>query len=199
MVMMMVVVLLIVDRRLLLINQALNGEELLHVARDSDRTVVVETVLLLGFLQQLNEERVVDVNHRNHKPLLLLALAHYHRHTPFWDVHRFLLQKVKTQMILVAVVVVVVVHLVTAAADEPHFFKKVRNHPRLDNLFETENNKTIRKLKLKELGCLCYKKTEKGQGSEAEIASLKMVRAESVRDLGILLMINYDQQPTYIS
>lgn len=54
--------------------------------------------------------------------------------------------------------------------------------------------------RLKEHGGLlwCYKNTEKGQGSEAEIASLKIVRAESVRDLGILLMINYDLQPTYM-
>lgn len=46
-----------------------------------------------------------------------------------------------------------------------------------------------------------YKKMkEKGQGSEAEIARLKRVRAESVRDLGILLMIDeYQiQQPTYM-
>lgn len=134
---MMMMVVLVVDRRLLLINQTLNGAELLDLAGNDDRTVVIETVLLLGFLQQLHEERVVDVNHRNHEPLLLLALAHHHRHTPFWDVHRFLLQKVKTQ-----VVVVVVMHFVTAA-DEPHFFQKVRKYPRLDNLVETEQNNLV--------------------------------------------------------
>lgn len=32
-------------------------------------------------------------------------------------------------------------------------------------------------------------KREKGQGSEAEMARLKRVREESVRDLGTLLMI----------
>jgi len=36
-----------------------------------------------------------------------------------------------------------------------------------------------------------YKKTsEKGQGSEDDMARLKRVREESVRDLGMLLMIN---------
>lgn len=203
--MMMVVVVLVVDRRLLLINQTLNGAELLDLAGNDDRTVVIETVLLLGFLQQLQEERVVDVNHRNHKPLLLLALAHHHRHTPFWDVHCFLLQKVKTQVVVV--VVVVVMHFVTAA-DEPHFFQKVRKYPRLDNLVGNRREQ-LGGLSLLDLFFLnyknvqgglfwCYKNTEKGQGSEAEIASLKIVRAESVRDLGILLMINYDLQPTYM-
>lgn len=36
----------------------------------------------------------------------------------------------------------------------------------------------------------CYKRTrEKGQGSEEDMARLKRVREESVRDLGIFLMI----------
>ncbi|KAL3570482.1 hypothetical protein D5086_027731 [Populus alba] len=42
-----------------------------------------------------------------------------------------------------------------------------------------------------------YKKTrEKGQGSEAEMASLKRVKEESVRDLGELLMIYENQRRT---
>jgi hypothetical protein len=42
-----------------------------------------------------------------------------------------------------------------------------------------------------------YKKTrEKGQGSEAEMASLKRVKEEPVRDLGMLLMIYENQRRT---
>jgi len=40
----------------------------------------------------------------------------------------------------------------------------------------------------------CYKKTkEKGQGSEDDIVRLKRVKEESVRDFGILLMIDGKQ------
>jgi hypothetical protein len=42
-----------------------------------------------------------------------------------------------------------------------------------------------------------YKKTrEKGQGSAAEMASLKRVKEESARDLGMLLMIYENQTKT---
>lgn len=40
----------------------------------------------------------------------------------------------------------------------------------------------------------CYKKTkEKGQGSEDDMVRLKRVKEESVRDFGILLMIDGKQ------
>nr|GMC62891.1 uncharacterized protein LOC114761440 [Ipomoea batatas] len=101
--------------------------KLLHVAGDINRTVVLESVLLLGVFQKLQEQRVVDVDDRDYETLLLFPLAHHNRQASF------------------------------------------RNR-----LGKGYKEKMVR---------------EKGQGSEAEMARLKRVREESVRDFGTLLMI----------
>lgn len=44
-----------------LINQALNAPKLLHVAREDEWARVIESVLLLSFLEKLHEQRVVHV------------------------------------------------------------------------------------------------------------------------------------------
>ena len=76
----------------------MNVPELLHMARDADGALLIETVLLLGFLQELNEERVVEVNHRHHEPLLLFSQTNLDRQTP--------LRNVSDSHLLVLVVVV---------------------------------------------------------------------------------------------
>lgn len=68
------------------VNHALNVPELLHMARDGDGALLIEPVLLLGFLQELNEERVVEVKHRHHEPLLLFSHAHLDGQTPLRNV-----------------------------------------------------------------------------------------------------------------
>lgn len=70
--------LVVMMNRLVTTNDALDGPKLLHVARKSDGAGVIEPVLLLGFLQQLHEEWMVDVNHRNHEFLLLLTFMTHH-------------------------------------------------------------------------------------------------------------------------
>ena len=77
---------------ILLINDALDGAELLHLARDGDGAFVIKTVLFLRFLQELHEERMVDVDDRDDKPLtLLLPLTDQDRQTTLGDVFQLLL------------------------------------------------------------------------------------------------------------
>ena len=75
-----VVVMDVVIRRRILVNQASNLAKLLDVAGDIDRAFLIEAVLLLRLPEQLREERVVHVHHRDHEPLLLRALPHRNRH-----------------------------------------------------------------------------------------------------------------------
>ncbi|MED6111067.1 hypothetical protein PIB30_049014 [Stylosanthes scabra] len=65
-------------------NYPLHMPEVLDMAGDSDGpTVVVEAVLILGVLQKLHEERVVEVHEWNHEPLLLFSLmTNLYRQTP---------------------------------------------------------------------------------------------------------------------
>ncbi|WOL07565.1 hypothetical protein Cni_G16309 [Canna indica] len=59
----------------------LHAAEVVDAAGDGDGALVAETVLLLRRLQQLQEERVVEVCHRHHHPLPLLAFPpHHDRH-----------------------------------------------------------------------------------------------------------------------
>ncbi|WRX16910.1 hypothetical protein QQP08_009397 [Theobroma cacao] len=82
-VMVVVMVMMLV---LFFIDHALNIAELLHVARDGDGALLIESVLFLGFLQKLHEERVVDIDHWDHKPLLLLPLTYQDCQTPLWNI-----------------------------------------------------------------------------------------------------------------
>ena len=122
---------------------------------------MIESVLFLGLLQQLHEERVVDVDHWNHKPLLILPLANHHRHTPFRDVFQLLavlvvvvMEKVGEMEVEVEVQVVVVVLAVPVGGDKPHLFesKNIKNSKNLKNQETLESKKTLGKLEAVELG-----------------------------------------------
>lgn len=113
----MVVLLVVVDW-LLLVNNALDGAKLLDVARYGDGSLLVKAKLFLSFLQQLHEERVVDVNHRDHKPLLLFTLTHHDCQTPLWDVFQLFL--------VVMVVVVVVMDLVVVKVKVWHMDMEIQ-------------------------------------------------------------------------
>lgn len=52
--------------------------ELLHVARDIDRTIMIKSVNFLCFLQQLHEQRMINVDHRHDNSLWLLPFAADH-------------------------------------------------------------------------------------------------------------------------
>lgn len=83
---MMVVV--VVMMRIFAINQALDGAKLLHVARDGEGTFLIEPIFFFSLLQQVHEERVIEIDDRDHKPLLLLSLTHQHSQAAFGDVLR---------------------------------------------------------------------------------------------------------------
>lgn len=114
-----------------LINQALNRAEVLHVARNGDGAFLVEPVFLFSFFQQLHEQWVVHVHHRDHKPLLLLPLPYQDGQTPFWNVLQILLLLLLLVMVKVLKVrnvqmkthemmVVVVMLLIMMIAKDPH-------------------------------------------------------------------------------
>ncbi|KAK8516103.1 hypothetical protein V6N12_013512 [Hibiscus sabdariffa] len=128
----MVVVVMVVA--VVLVDQALNMAKLVHMARDGEGAVMVEAVLFLGLLQELLEEWVGHVHHRDHKPLLFFSLTNHDGQPSLWNISQLLVSRVT----------------------------KV----------EIQGRK------------------EKGQGSDAEMASLKRVKQESVKDLGTLLIIN---------
>lgn len=101
---------------LLSIDHAPDGAELLHVARNCDGTLLIKSKLFLSLLQQLHEERMVDVDHRYNEPFLLLTLTHQDCQTTLWDVFQFLLLMllvvvVKVGLLLLLLVVVVKVEV----------------------------------------------------------------------------------------
>lgn len=76
---------------LLLVNHALHIAKLLHMAWDGDGSFLLKPILLFCLLQQLHEERMIEVNDRDDEPLLLLPLSHQHCKTALRDVPPLLL------------------------------------------------------------------------------------------------------------
>lgn len=66
------------------INQALNVPKFLHVARNCDGTLLIESIFLFRFLQKLDEQRVIKVYHRHYKSLLFFPLPNSYCQTPLW-------------------------------------------------------------------------------------------------------------------
>ncbi|KAK3404078.1 hypothetical protein EUGRSUZ_K00420 [Eucalyptus grandis] len=64
------------------VDRVLHVPELIDVARDVDGALLVEPVLVLRLPQQLHEQRVVHVSHRDHEPPLLLALPDRYGQAP---------------------------------------------------------------------------------------------------------------------
>ena len=64
------------------IDDATDVPEVLDMTRDSYGSLLVEAVFFLSLLEKLHEERVIEVYHRHHKPLLLLSLPHLDCQTP---------------------------------------------------------------------------------------------------------------------
>ncbi|KAJ6373527.1 hypothetical protein OIU78_029250 [Salix suchowensis] len=83
---MVMVVVVVVILGVLLLDHALNIAKLLHMTRNGDRSLLVKSILFLSFFQQVHEEWMIYINHRNHKPLLLLALPYHDGKTPFRDI-----------------------------------------------------------------------------------------------------------------
>lgn len=84
------------------VDHALHIPELVNVARDVDGSLLVEPILVLRLSQQVHEQRVVHVGHRDHEPLLLLSLPCGYGQAP----PRHVLQAVFLRPLIVVVVVV---------------------------------------------------------------------------------------------
>ena len=68
---------------LLLMNQVLIGTKIVHRAGNGDEVLMLKTIFLFSFLQQVNKEGVIEIHERNHKSLLQASLAHQNSQTPF--------------------------------------------------------------------------------------------------------------------
>lgn len=84
-------VMVLVMMGLLRIDHTLNISKLLHVARYGDSSLLIKPILLFRFLQQLHEERVIEICNRDYESLLLLPLADVDRQTPFRNISHLLL------------------------------------------------------------------------------------------------------------
>ena len=104
------------------VNHALDGAELFHVAGNGDRAFLIEPVFLFSFFEQLHEQWVVEVYHRDHKPLLLLSLANQDGQAPFWDVLQILLLMLVMKMEVrdVKMKAHVVLLIIMMISSEPH-------------------------------------------------------------------------------
>lgn len=118
MVMMMMMIMMVT----IFIDHPLNITKLLDMARNGNRSFLIEPVLILGYLQQLHKQRVVNINHRNHEPLLLFTLTYHDSQTPFRDIFQVLLlmmmeamkvwyMKVKIHMVMGTFVVISTPHI----------------------------------------------------------------------------------------
>jgi hypothetical protein len=111
----MIVVVVILG--ILLFDHALNNiAKLLNMTRNSDGALLIKSKLFLSFFQQVLEEWMIYINHRNHKPLLLLTLTYHDSKTPFWDIFQLFLP-----MVLVVVVWQVNMEIQMEFIPTPHF------------------------------------------------------------------------------
>lgn len=114
------------------VDDALDGAEVLDVARDGDGAFLLEPVFIFSFFQQLHEQWVVHVHDRNHKPLLLLPLPYQDRQTPFRHVLRVLLllvvkvevRNVQVKAYVVMMMVVVLFWSGMMIGEDPHMEKE---------------------------------------------------------------------------
>lgn len=85
MMMVMVMMVVVVMAITITINQALNTAKVLDVAGDGDGALLIESVLLFGLFQQLQEQWVVCVRNWDYKLLqfFLSFVPHHHCHAPF--------------------------------------------------------------------------------------------------------------------
>lgn len=128
----MIVVVVILG--ILLFDHALNTAKLLNMTRNSDGALLMKPKLFLSFFQQVHEEWMVYINHRNHKPLLLLALTYHDSKTPFRDIF---------QLFLPVVVVVVVVWQVNMEIQmefipTPHFSTTQKTKEKIKRNFKAQ-------------------------------------------------------------
>lgn len=113
---MMVVVVMVV-----FIDHPLNIAKLLDMARDGDGAFMIETILFLRFLQELHEQGVGDIDERDHKPLLLLALTHQDRQAPLWDIFEVLVLMMVEPVKMKVRHMKVEAHVLLLVSSNPHF------------------------------------------------------------------------------
>ncbi|PSS11921.1 50S ribosomal protein [Actinidia chinensis var. chinensis] len=120
-----------------------------------------------------HEEWVVDVDHGNNHPLLLLPLPDPHRHATPWNFSLLL-------------------SLPTVVVDRVVEMRNIENSGKCCLYYPSrENFNQVTEIACLDL-CLSVKGYEKtiDKGSEAKMANLKRFREESVIEVGKWLMIN---------
>ena len=115
----MIVVVVILG--ILLFDHAPNTAKLLNMTRNSDGALLMKPKLFLSFFQQVHEEWMIYINHRNHKPLLLLALTYHDSKTPFRDIFQLFLSMVVVMVVVVVVVWQVNMEIQMEFIPTPHF------------------------------------------------------------------------------
>ena len=74
----------------LAVDNPLNVSKLLNFTRNGDRTLVMKSIFFFSLLQQLHEQRVVQVDQWHHKSLVFLwCLPYFHCQAPSWDLILF--------------------------------------------------------------------------------------------------------------
>lgn len=69
---------------LLSVDQASYSPKHFDVARDGDGPLLIEAIYLLGFLEKLREQWMIEVQHWHHESLLLFSfLTHFNGQAPF--------------------------------------------------------------------------------------------------------------------
>ena len=109
-------------------NHSLNIPKFLNMARNCYGSFLIKPIFFFSFFQQLHEQRMIEVNHRNHKSLLFLALAHFDCQTALWHIFELLillaLSSMAAPMVMVEIVSIRMGDLL-ALFSGTHFRKKV--------------------------------------------------------------------------
>lgn len=155
----------------IMMNNALKCTEIINRARNWDRTFLIEAIFIFSVLQELHEQRMIDINDRNHEPLLFLANKNSQtalgsvRLAPVMEVRQMKMKIQRRKMLM------------------------------LHRKNRTDQSKTEQTIGGRNWG----RQRENGQGSEEEMARVKRLKEESVKEDGILLIwffgcSTYDQQ-----
>lgn len=72
-------------------NHALNMAKFFNMTRNINWTFVIKSIFFRCFIQQLQEQGMVDITDRDNKPMLLFSLTYHNCKTPFWYIFQFFL------------------------------------------------------------------------------------------------------------
>lgn len=125
------------------VDHPLNITKLLDMARNGNRSFLIEPILILGYLQQLHKQWVVNINHWNHEPLLLFALTNHDSQTPFRDIFQVLLMMMEAMKVRYMKVKIHMVMGTFVVISTPHIFPKKNKKKTKPFFLEDQRNKRL--------------------------------------------------------